>query len=96
MTTMTSAGAPQFPTVAGDMPPTDRETMDAAVETLNARKDAWVRAGSSRAYRHRRSDHAGRCRGGGSLGRGLPQGQGIFHPMLRPPVRNGATALMRR
>ncbi len=45
MTAMTSAGAPLFPSIAGDMPPTDRETLDAAVEALVARKDAWMRLG---------------------------------------------------
>src|SRR5215472_14281589 len=45
MTTVMSAGAPQFPTMAGDVPPTDREAMDAAIERLSARKDAWVELG---------------------------------------------------
>ncbi len=42
MATITQTGAPQFPTIAGAIPPTDRETMDAAIQTLNAQKDAWV------------------------------------------------------
>jgi acyl-CoA reductase-like NAD-dependent aldehyde dehydrogenase len=45
MTTVTSTGAPEFPTVSGAIPPTEHETMDAAIQTLNARKDAWVALG---------------------------------------------------
>jgi acyl-CoA reductase-like NAD-dependent aldehyde dehydrogenase len=35
-------GAPQFPVVAGALPPSDQATMDAAVADLQAHKDAWV------------------------------------------------------
>ena len=45
MTTVMTAGAPQFPTIAGEIPPTDREAMDAAVERLSDRKDAWAELG---------------------------------------------------
>jgi hypothetical protein len=45
MTTVMSAGAPQFPAIAGDIAPTDREAMDAAVAILSAAKGAWVELG---------------------------------------------------
>jgi acyl-CoA reductase-like NAD-dependent aldehyde dehydrogenase len=45
MTTVMSAGAPQFPTTAGEIPPTDREAIDAAVDRLNGQKDVWVALG---------------------------------------------------
>ncbi len=45
MTTVTSAGAPEFPSVAGTIMPTDQEAMDGAIQVLNARKDAWVALG---------------------------------------------------
>jgi len=35
-------GSPQFPTVAGSLPPSDQATMDAAVAALQGKKDAWV------------------------------------------------------
>src|SRR5260221_11170249 len=35
-------GSPQFPTVAGSLPPSDQATMDAAVAALQAKKDTWV------------------------------------------------------
>jgi acyl-CoA reductase-like NAD-dependent aldehyde dehydrogenase len=37
-----SHGSPQFPAVAGSLPPSSQEAMDAAVQTLQANKDAWV------------------------------------------------------
>ncbi len=42
MTTTTRQGAPQFPTVSGSIPPSTREEMDTAIETLQAHKDEWV------------------------------------------------------
>lgn len=42
MTTATRHGAPQFPAVAGSVPPSDTATMDAAIAELQAHKDAWV------------------------------------------------------
>jgi acyl-CoA reductase-like NAD-dependent aldehyde dehydrogenase len=42
MTTTIRQGAPQFPTVSGSMPPSTRDEMDAAIETLQAHKDEWV------------------------------------------------------
>jgi hypothetical protein len=42
MTTVASHGAPQFPGISGSMPPSTRETMDAAVELLWSHKDEWV------------------------------------------------------
>ncbi len=35
-------GSPQFPAVSGGIPPSSHETMDAAVQTLQEHKDAWV------------------------------------------------------
>jgi len=45
MALATRPGAPQFPTTAGAIPPTDHAALDAAVATLQARKDAWVALG---------------------------------------------------
>jgi acyl-CoA reductase-like NAD-dependent aldehyde dehydrogenase len=42
MTTAARQGAPQFPIVSGDIPPSTREVMDAAIETLQAHKEEWV------------------------------------------------------
>jgi acyl-CoA reductase-like NAD-dependent aldehyde dehydrogenase len=42
MTTATRAGSFQYPTAATSLPPTDQATMDAAIEALQAHKDAWV------------------------------------------------------
>jgi acyl-CoA reductase-like NAD-dependent aldehyde dehydrogenase len=42
MTTATRPGSFQYPTAATSMAPTDQATMDAAVEALQAHKDAWV------------------------------------------------------
>lgn len=42
MTTTTVQGSPQFPVIAGSIPPSSQETMDAAVQTLQERKVAWV------------------------------------------------------
>src|SRR5712692_9019953 len=35
-------GSPQFPSVSGSILPSTRNEMDAAVQTLQAHKDAWV------------------------------------------------------
>lgn len=35
-------GSPQFPAVSGSIPPSSHETMDAAVQTLQEHKNAWV------------------------------------------------------
>src|ERR1700732_157791 len=35
-------GSPQFPTVSSTIPPSTREGMDTAVQTLQAHKDTWV------------------------------------------------------
>jgi acyl-CoA reductase-like NAD-dependent aldehyde dehydrogenase len=35
-------GSPQFPAVSGGIPPSSHETTDAAVQTLQEHKDAWV------------------------------------------------------
>ena len=42
MTSTIHAGSPQFPTPVGSISPSTREEMDAAVQTLQAHKDAWV------------------------------------------------------
>jgi acyl-CoA reductase-like NAD-dependent aldehyde dehydrogenase len=42
MTTATRAGSFSYPTAATSLPPTDQTTMDAAVASLQAHKDAWV------------------------------------------------------
>jgi len=42
MTTTTHEGSPQFPTTEGTIRPSTQEEIDAAVQTLQAHKDAWV------------------------------------------------------
>ena len=42
MTTILDKGSFQFPTASGAQTASDQATMDAAVQTLQARKDAWV------------------------------------------------------
>jgi hypothetical protein len=42
MTTTSWRGSPQFPGIEGSIEPSTRDAMDAAVETLQANKDAWV------------------------------------------------------
>lgn len=42
MTTTARQGAPQFPSISGSIPPSTREAMDDAIETLQAHKAAWV------------------------------------------------------
>jgi acyl-CoA reductase-like NAD-dependent aldehyde dehydrogenase len=42
MTTTTLQGSPQFPTISGSIPPSTREEMDTAIETLQAHKNEWV------------------------------------------------------
>ena len=42
MALATRPGAPQFPGIAGAIPPTDHAALDAAVADLQAHKDAWV------------------------------------------------------
>ncbi|HEX6797159.1 MAG TPA: aldehyde dehydrogenase family protein [Ktedonobacterales bacterium] len=42
MAIATTHGSPQFPAAANSMPPSDRETLDAAVRDLRAHADAWV------------------------------------------------------
>jgi acyl-CoA reductase-like NAD-dependent aldehyde dehydrogenase len=42
MTTTEHAGSPQFPTITGSIRPSTQEEMDAAVQTLQKQKDAWV------------------------------------------------------
>ncbi len=42
MTTTTHEGSPQFPTIAGSIHSSTHEEMDAAVQALQAQKDAWV------------------------------------------------------
>src|SRR5450432_182989 len=42
MTITTHAGSPQFPTPVGSINPSTQEEMDAAVQTLQTHKDAWV------------------------------------------------------
>jgi acyl-CoA reductase-like NAD-dependent aldehyde dehydrogenase len=39
---ITLHGSFQYPTTASDIPPTSREQMDAAVQTLQAHKDEWI------------------------------------------------------
>lgn len=43
MAIATRTGSPQFPTAASEIPPTSQADMDAAIATLQANKDAWVR-----------------------------------------------------
>src|SRR6266516_7357434 len=43
MSIATHSGSPQFPAVAGSIPPSSQETMDSAIETLQAHKDEWVK-----------------------------------------------------
>jgi acyl-CoA reductase-like NAD-dependent aldehyde dehydrogenase len=38
----TLRGSPQFPAISGSISPSSREAMDAAVQALQSRKDAWV------------------------------------------------------
>ncbi|MBV9614049.1 MAG: aldehyde dehydrogenase [Ktedonobacteraceae bacterium] len=42
MTTTTREGSPQFPAASGNIRPSTQEEMDAAIQTLQAHKDAWV------------------------------------------------------
>ncbi len=42
MTTDTHHGSPQFPTVVGSISASNQEAMDAAVQMLQSKKDAWV------------------------------------------------------
>ncbi len=42
MATTAQEGSPQFPTATGSMRPSTQDEMDAAVQTLQAHKDAWV------------------------------------------------------
>lgn len=42
MTTTARQGAPQFPAVQGSIPPSTREVMDAAIDSLQSHKDEWV------------------------------------------------------
>ena len=42
MTTVLEKGSFQFPTASGARIASDQATMDAAVRTLQERKDAWV------------------------------------------------------
>ena len=42
MTTVARQGAPEFPTVVGNMPPSTRDEMDTAVQSLQAHKNEWV------------------------------------------------------
>lgn len=42
MTTTTVQGSPQFPVIAGSIPPSTQEVMDTAVQVLQAHKAAWV------------------------------------------------------
>jgi acyl-CoA reductase-like NAD-dependent aldehyde dehydrogenase len=42
MSTSTRHGSPQFPTISGSMAPSTPQEMDAAVQTLQDRKDGWV------------------------------------------------------
>src|SRR5258708_29455784 len=41
MTVDTLRGSPQFPTTSSSIAPSTQEAMDAAVQSLQARKDAW-------------------------------------------------------
>src|SRR6266700_6539497 len=43
MSIATHSGSPQFPAVAGSIPPSSQDAMDSAVETLQAHKDEWVK-----------------------------------------------------
>jgi acyl-CoA reductase-like NAD-dependent aldehyde dehydrogenase len=43
MTVTTPSGSPQFPAVSGSVPPSTQDVMDAAVQTLQSHKDAWVK-----------------------------------------------------
>jgi acyl-CoA reductase-like NAD-dependent aldehyde dehydrogenase len=43
MTITTHGGSPQFPVVSGNIPPSSQDVMDAAVQTLQSHKDAWVK-----------------------------------------------------
>ena len=45
MTTTTREGSPQFPAASGNIRPSTQEEMDAAIQTLQAHKDAWVTLG---------------------------------------------------
>lgn len=42
MTTASHSGSPHFPTVSGSLPSSTQDMMDAAVQTLRSRKEAWV------------------------------------------------------
>jgi acyl-CoA reductase-like NAD-dependent aldehyde dehydrogenase len=42
MTTVARQGAPEFPTVVGSMPPSTRDEMDTAAQSLQAHKNEWV------------------------------------------------------
>ncbi len=42
MSVSTRQGAPQFPTVAGSIPPSTCETMDAVIQEVQDHKNAWV------------------------------------------------------
>src|SRR5579872_2445356 len=42
MTMTTVQGSPQFPMIAGSIPPSSQEVMDVAVQVLQAHKAAWV------------------------------------------------------
>src|SRR5258708_39956649 len=42
MTVDTLRGSPQFPTTSSSIAPSTQEAMGAAVQSLQARKDAWV------------------------------------------------------
>ncbi|HKF35417.1 MAG TPA: aldehyde dehydrogenase family protein [Ktedonobacteraceae bacterium] len=42
MATVARQGAPEFPTVVGSMPPSTRDEMDTAVQSLQAHKNEWV------------------------------------------------------
>lgn len=42
MTTTAHEGSPQFPTIAGSIRPSTHEEIDAAVQAVQAQKDAWV------------------------------------------------------
>ncbi len=42
MAIATTHGSPQFPAAANSMPPSDRETLDAALRDLRAHADAWL------------------------------------------------------
>src|SRR5258708_11195316 len=42
MTTTAQRGAPEFPTISGGIPSSTQDTMDAAIQVLQAHKNAWV------------------------------------------------------